>query len=142
MRGHELGHFQIEQLRACGNLLGKEVCTGWIQRKQDKGDSMKLAWKTGLVLLIVISLSVFATAQNGDAIKGGPLYASKCAVCHGAKGEGKPALKTGPLTTTEIKAKTDAALGKVILEGKGTMKPIKVSNTEAADIVAFMRTLK
>jgi cytochrome c6 len=103
---------------------------------------MKFALKVAVILVVVLSLSVLVMAQKADAAKGKTLFASKCAMCHGANGEGKPALKTTSLAAKEIQAKADKDLEKDILEGKGTMKPVKVSAAEAADLVAHLRTLK
>jgi cytochrome c len=109
---------------------------------------MKFTAKVVLVLLVVLSLSLFAMAQAGDAKKGKDLYTSKCLTCHGEKGEGKPAIAKMfgvtmlPLASKEVQSKSDADLVKVILEGKGKMKPVTVTKTEATDIVAYLKTLK
>jgi hypothetical protein len=48
-----------------------------------------------------------------------------------------------PLASKEVQAKSDADLKKVILAGKGKMKPVAgVAEKQADDIVAFLRTLK
>jgi hypothetical protein len=48
-----------------------------------------------------------------------------------------------PLASKEVQAKPDAELKKVILEGKGKMKAVAgVTEKQAGDIVAFVRTLK
>ena len=109
---------------------------------------MKFTAKVVLVLLVVLSLSLLALAQTGDAKKGKDLYASKCVTCHGDKGEGKPAIAKMfnvtmlALTSKEVQSKSDADLAKVITEGKGKMKPVTVTQTEAADIVAYLKTMK
>jgi cytochrome c1 len=47
------------------------------------------------------------------------------------------------LASKEVQAKTDAQLQAVILKGQGKMKPIAgVTEKQAADVVAFVRTLK
>ena len=47
-----------------------------------------------------------------------PNFKAKCAVCHGAQGEGKPALKTAPLKNAAGKSAAD--LTKVIETGTTT----------------------
>jgi hypothetical protein len=36
---------------------------------------------------------------------------------------------------------TDEDIGKMISAGKGKMKPVNMSQTDAADIIAYLRTL-
>lgn len=55
----------------------------------------KLAFSLAAVLLIGSSTSW--AADDGAA-----LYKAKCAGCHGAKGEGKPAIKTPALQGTNL----------------------------------------
>ncbi|HXB73696.1 MAG TPA: cytochrome c [Candidatus Acidoferrales bacterium] len=89
----------------------------------------------------------------GLAVAGAPegkeLFASKCAKCHGPNGEGKAAIAkmfnvTMPaLASKEVQDKADADLKKVVMAGKGKMKPIAdVTEKQADDVVAFVRTLK
>ncbi len=95
---------------------------------------------------LILSLWIFA-AEKGDAVKGKEIF-SRCSVCHGESGEGKEAIGkmfgvTMPrLGSKEIQSLDDANLKKVITEGKGKMKPVNVSDQEAADVIAFLRTLK
>ncbi|HTY64721.1 MAG TPA: cytochrome c [Acidobacteriota bacterium] len=86
-------------------------------------------------------------AGRGDAAKGKTLF-SRCSICHGAAGEGNQAIGkaygvTMPvLGSKEIQALDDAALKKIVAEGKGKMQPVKLSDAEMDDIIAFVRTLK
>jgi hypothetical protein len=47
-----------------------------------------------------------------------------------------------PLSSKEVQALDDAALKKAITEGNGKMRPVILSDHEAADVIAFLRTLK
>ena len=48
-----------------------------------------------------------------------------------------------PLASKEVQARTDEELKQVILKGQGKMKPVAgVTEKQAADVVAFVRTLK
>jgi mono/diheme cytochrome c family protein len=108
---------------------------------------MKFTLKLSLALVLVFSLSLLSAAGTGDAKKGKELFASKCVTCHGDKGEGKPAIgkmfnvTMQPLGSREVQSLPDDQLQKVMLEGKGKMKPVKLAGAEAADIAAFLRTL-
>jgi mono/diheme cytochrome c family protein len=104
----------------------------------------RLIWILFPAVMITLALS----AQNkGDVAKGKALY-SRCTVCHGDSGEGKEAMGkvfgvTMPhLGSKEIQSLDDAALKKIIVEGKGKMKPVSLSSQEIADVIAYVRTLK
>jgi mono/diheme cytochrome c family protein len=77
----------------------------------------------------------------GDPAVGQPLYAEKCAPCHGQKGEGGVGKALNP--SEFVEGQTNADLVKFILTGRpGTaMAGFKGRLTEAeiADIVAFLR---
>ena len=99
---------------------------------------------------IIATLALVATAglSWAGAAEGKATFTAKCVSCHGANGEGKPAIAKmfnvtqAPLASKEVQAKTDAQLTTVILKGQGKMKPIAITEKEAADVVAFLRTLK
>ena len=47
------------------------------------------------------------------------------------------------LGATEVLAKSDAVLTKIITDGEGKMKPVKsLTEAEATNCIAFLRTLK
>ena len=78
----------------------------------------------------------------GDPTVGETLYGKKCAVCHGAQGQGGVGLKLKP--SEFVQQNTNADLVKFVLAGRtGTaMAGFKgrLTETELADIVAFLRT--
>ena len=76
-------------------------------------------------------LAAFATAAFAD---GAATYKAKCAMCHGQGGEG------GKMAPNPIKGKGEADVLKVINEGKGKMKPVKID--DAADVAKFVAGLK
>ncbi len=105
-------------------------------------------YKLTLLLSPVLVASLWGTAaEKGDAAKGKEVF-SRCVVCHGDAGQGKEAIGkmfgvTMPqLGSKDVQAHDDAALKKTILEGKGKMKPVNLTDQEAADVIAFLRTLK
>jgi cytochrome c len=101
-----------------------------------------------LILMPVLVGSLLALAAgNGDPVKGKQVF-SRCVVCHGDSGEGKEAIGkmfgvTIPqLGSKEVRSLDDATLKKYITEGKGKMKSVNLSDEEASDVIAFLRTLK
>jgi len=100
-----------------------------------------------VVLALVIAGASVATA-DGDAAKGKPVYMTKCASCHGADGTPKEAIAKAlkvemrHLGAKEVLAKKDAKMKKDTVEGIGKMKGVKLSDEDAANVIAFMRTLK
>ncbi len=107
--------------------------------------SWNRAW--GLVPVFVCACAIF-TAGAGDAAKGKDLFDRRCVACHGALGDGNKAIADmfqvtmRPLSSKEVQGQDDAVLKEIVLEGRGKMKPVGVSETEADDIVAFLRSLK
>lgn len=88
----------------------------------------------------------FATAA--EPVGKGP-YDKACKSCHGAEGQGNPAIAKAlkvtlrHLGSKEVLAKTDAELKNDTVKGIGKMKGVtSLSAKEADDVVAFMRTLK
>jgi len=85
--------------------------------------------------------------KKGDVDKGKTLF-SRCAICHGATGEGNENMGkvlgvTMPnLSSKGVQSKDTAALKKIILEGKGKMKSVSLSNQEVEDVIAYLRTFK
>ena len=106
---------------------------------------MKTWLNFGLILVLTMAVPALA-AGKGDAAAGKALYSSKRAPCHGASGEGKEAIgkmfkvQMPHLGSKEVQAKSDAELRKSITEGNGKMKPVKLSDEEAA-VIAYVRSL-
>jgi mono/diheme cytochrome c family protein len=99
---------------------------------------------------MVLATASYAWAvPPGDAAAGKTVYTRSCASCHGANGQGNPAiakmLKSPPmraLGSKEVLAKSDAELKKNVSEGYGKMPPTKsLSPKQVDDVVAYMRTL-
>ena len=106
---------------------------------------MRVAFRIALISVIVLSLSL-PYAVSADKEKGKALYTAKCVACHSDTGIAKPAIEKmfgamKPLGSKEVQSKSDAELVKNILQPTGKMKPVKLAEAEAADIVAYLRTL-
>jgi len=100
-------------------------------------------------IIVTLTLVVSAGLSWAGAPEGKEIFTAKCVSCHGVNGEGKAAIAKmfnvtqAPLASKEVQAKTDAQLQAVILKGQGKMKPVAgVTEKQAADVVAFLRTLK
>ena len=93
-----------------------------------------------LVLALIVPSVAFAAGLTDDAN-----YKAKCAVCHGANGEGKAALKTLPLK--QAAAKSEADLTKVIENGTTTTPKMigfkgKLTDAQIKTLVAEIKALK
>src|ERR1700689_668112 len=104
---------------------------------------MRFAWKGILGLLLCVALGVSARAQGGEA-----LYKTKCAGCHGADGKGQTSMGKAnnirDLSSADVQAQSDDAIGGIIGGGKGKMPGYSKSlkPEQIKDLVAFIRTLK
>ena len=98
-----------------------------------------------MVSLAVMSASLLS---GGNVQKGEAIYTKSCKACHGAKGEGNPAIAKGlkvtipHLGSKEVQSQSDADLTKTITVGKGKMRPVKtVAPADVPDVLSYMRTL-
>jgi cytochrome c len=103
--------------------------------------------KSKLILgstLVVVSMAFLPTHSWG-ADDGAALYKAKCAGCHGANGEGKPAVKAPAVKGTSM---TVDDITKHITTGEATSKPPHkkgisgVNEAQAKSIADFIKTLK
>ena len=79
-----------------------------------------------------------APADSGSGAQTGEdLYRLHCGACHGEQGEGTD---QGP-ELSHTSHKPDDKILSVILEGKGDMEPVDVSEEEAQAIVDHLRVL-
>ena len=104
--------------------------------------------RTPFLLLVVAALAIPSFGQKGDEKLGKAAFTKSCVTCHGAAGEGKAAIarlmkvEMRHLGSKEVQGQSDVALGKIILEGKGKMKPAKdVTEADLPNLLAYFRTL-
>jgi len=94
---------------------------------------------TAAILLLAVS-TVGRAQEDGAA-----LYKAKCAGCHGASGDGKPAVKAPPLRGTALDANQ---LAEHITKGEANSKPPHkkgisgVSEEQAKAIAEFVKSLQ
>jgi cytochrome c len=105
---------------------------------------MRIIMGAALIAVLVLASLMLLAA---DVAKGKEIYMSKCAACHDQSGNGKEAIgkmfkvTMKPLGSKEVLDKKDEELKNVILKGEGKMKPVAMTPQDAADVVAFLRTL-
>lgn len=94
-------------------------------------------------LLLALCLPLEARAQNDAA----SVFKAKCAVCHGANGDGNTnvgkGLKLRDLRSPDVQKQTEAQLNTIICCGKGKMPGYqgKLTDDQIKQQVAYMRTL-
>lgn len=84
---------------------------------------------------------------GGDASGGAQIYESRCASCHGSDGLSNTTLgqtsKAPRLADPALQKRlTDAELGNIVLNGKGTMPPVRLEPSSLRALVAHVRTLR
>lgn len=108
-----------------------------------------------LALLLVAACSRYGRAPASDQTRGRQLYMANCALCHGADGEGKPALGKDLRSNDFASGLSDAELVQFLAAGrranhplntKGVDMPPRGGNPALGDddllaIVAFLREL-
>jgi mono/diheme cytochrome c family protein len=98
--------------------------------------------------LLALGLAFVATTTTAWAADGKAVYDKSCKSCHGADGTASPAMakmmkvEMKDLKSPDVQAMSDDDLKKIITEGKGKMKPIASAAPAAADVVAYVRSLK
>lgn len=110
---------------------------------------LAIVMAVAIVVAMVLTLAMPQVAlSGGDVEKGKALYAAKCKMCHGAEGEGNPGIakmmkvEMKHLGSKEVQALKDAEMKKDIADGNGKMKPVKLTDEETANVIAYIRTMK
>lgn len=97
-----------------------------------------------IILVLVLAGAAFAA----DAAAGKTVYLAKCKGCHGVDGAPNATIAKmkgvtmKALGSKEVQAKSNADLKKDSTAGVGKMLPVKLTDAEADNVVAFVRTLK
>lgn len=100
-----------------------------------------------LTIFAIAALAV-TSALAADAAAGKAAYDKSCKSCHGADGTPNPSVAKmmkvdmQDLKSADVQAMSGDDLKKVITEGKGKMKPVAAAASSAADIGAFIHSLK
>jgi len=99
--------------------------------------------KLNIVRVIGIAAMCCTGALAADASAGKTVYGTKCKTCHGADGEGNPAIaKTMKVEMKPLSA-TTADVKQVVTAGQGKMKPVaSVTGADLDNVVAYVNSLK
>lgn len=96
-----------------------------------------------LVAALLAGVCLVSTSARADVAAGEATFKAKCAMCHGADGKGKEAMKTRDLASADVQKMSDADLSGIITNGKGKMPAYKtLTPDQVKDLVAFIRSLK
>jgi cytochrome c6 len=105
--------------------------------------SLRAFPRTGMVLAPALAFAFATTpATAADITKGGTLYATHCAACHGANGA--PVMPGAPnFRRMDTLMRPDMQLLTSIRNGKGAMPGYfgVLRDREILDVVAYLRTL-
>jgi mono/diheme cytochrome c family protein len=98
---------------------------------------------SGIALLALAVLLASPASHAQD--KGAAIYKAKCVSCHGAAGDGNTpvgkATKARDLCSADVKKETDAEMMEMVLKGKNKMPAQKISEDEAKQVIAYIRSL-
>lgn len=100
----------------------------------------KAALRVGVVAFMCLGA---ATSNAADTIKGGQIYDSHCASCHGVNGV--PVMPDAPnFARSERLLRPDVFVANAIRDGKNSMPSYQgvLSDSEILDVVVFLRTLE
>jgi len=96
-------------------------------------------------LVRLAAISLIASTALWAADDGAALYKTKCAGCHGANGEGKPAIKAPALKGTKLEV---SQIVDHLTKGEPTSKPphnkgiTGLNEVQAKAIAEYVKTLK
>jgi len=97
---------------------------------------------------VIVAMAGLALMGSPSVLRcqdGAALFKSKCSACHGANGEGKPAMKAPALKGTTLDA---SQIAEHITKGEATSKPPHnkgisgLSDDQAKAIADFVKSLK
>jgi cytochrome c len=99
----------------------------------------------GKLMLNLTATLLIGSMASWAADNGAALYKSKCAGCHGATGEGKPAIKAPAIKGTKLET---AGLVSHMTKGEATSKAphnkgiAGLTDDQAKAIAEYIKTLK
>jgi cytochrome c len=101
---------------------------------------MKLKFLVSLAAMLLLASLASSAADDGAA-----LYKAKCAGCHGAGGEGKPAIKAPALKETDLdvsKLTAHIAKGEPGSKAPHNKGVAGLNDEQAKAIAEYVKTLK
>jgi cytochrome c553 len=108
-----------------------------------RNEIMKTTKLVMLVTTIAVALFMLIPNLSWAADDGAATFKAKCAMCHGADGAGKPAMKAPSLISDEAKKKSDDDFAKAINEtAKHTPAVKSLPADDVKAVIAYIRTLQ
>lgn len=104
-------------------------------------------FRIAAIFTAAMSLSLWAPVLTRAQEHPEELFKAKCAVCHGANGDGNTAvgrgLKMRDLRSGEVQKRADSQLATILHCGTGKMPGYegKLSDGQIAQLVSYMRSL-
>ena len=99
-------------------------------------------FRTAAAAAAILTLSS-TVVWGADAAAGKAVYAAKCKSCHGAEGEGNPAIAKAMKVEMKPLSASAADVRDVITKGQGKMKPVaSVTGADLDNVVAYVKNLK
>jgi cytochrome c6 len=106
-------------------------------------NTMKNLAAMTLAAALLAGICLFSSPAKADVAAAEATFKAKCAMCHGADGKGKEAMKTRDLSSADVQKQSDADLTAIITNGKGKMPPYKtMTPDQVKDMVSYIRSLK
>jgi cytochrome c6 len=106
-------------------------------------NTMKNLGAMTLAGALLAGICLFSSPAKADVAAAEATFKAKCAMCHGADGKGKDAMKTRDLSSADVQKQSDAELSAIITNGKGKMPPYKsMTPDQVKDMVSYIRSLK
>ena len=84
-------------------------------------NTMKNLGAMTLAGALLAGICLFSSPAKADVAAAEATFKAKCAMCHGADGKGKDAMKTRDLSSADVQKQSDAELSAIISNGKGKM---------------------
>ena len=96
-------------------------------------------------IVLVVLVMALMVARSFAADDAGKVFAAKCAVCHGANGEGKGSVPA--LNNANVQKMTDAQVADIIAKGKDgkashAFEKKGLDEATIKALVGYIRTLK
>jgi mono/diheme cytochrome c family protein len=105
----------------------------------------RTAMKTAIGLTIICTILALCStsAWAADAAAGKAIFDAKCKTCHGADGQGNPAIAKALKAEIKPLGESTADIKKVVTEGQGKMKAVNgVAGADLDNVVAYVHSLK
>ena len=97
----------------------------------------------GLAAAFCMTAVLPAGAWAANVEAGKAVYNAKCKACHGADGQGNPAMAKMMKVEMRPLSESGADIKKVITDGTGKMKPVtSVTGADLDNVVAYVQSLK